>query len=96
MEGWIWAALLPFSAQGRAAEQQNLLLMLSPPYPRTPQPVLPSQKSSPASAQAAFVRGDPILELQVESGFHSQQQQQHIVPQFPLPQKQLIPFLEVL
>lgn len=87
MEGWVWAGIaLWFHAQGRAAEQQNVLLMLSPLliHPGGPQAVLPSHKSS--SAQAGFVHGAGlfILELQAESGFRSQPQ--HIVPQFPLPQ----------
>lgn len=91
-EGWIWAGIsLWFHTQGRAAEQQNVLLMLSlfPFHPGHPQPVLPSHNSSSGSAQACLAHGDPILEFQAESGFHSRQ---HMVPQFPLPQKHVNTF----
>lgn len=42
-QAWIWAGVaLWFRAQGRTAEQQNLLLMLSLPYPHGTAPVSPA------------------------------------------------------
>lgn len=77
VEGWMWAGIVLWvRLLKRAADAASL-----PHAPRTP-PVSPAL---PSPAQACFAHGCPILEFQAERGFHSQQQ--HIVPQFPLPQK---------
>lgn len=75
------------SRPGQGCWTAKRLLMLSL-FLIHPQPVLPSQKSSSGSAQVVLFM-EPILEFQAESGFHSRQ---HIVPQFPLPQKHVNTF----
>lgn len=99
MEGWVWAGIaLWFHAQGRAAEQKNVLLMLSPLliHPGGPQAVLPSHKSSSAQLRLVLFMGLVYSSSSCRLKVDFIPNNTTLCLSFPFHKIVLMPFLEVL